>query len=63
MSQATKPEIARAMTLRRSKTGIIFPKAIVERLNLAPDWSMFHVHIVEGGLFLELVDKRNCSFR
>lgn len=63
MTKANKPATAKAMTLRRSKTGIIFSQAIGERMNISPDWSVFAIRVVEVGLFLELVETRNDRFR
>lgn len=42
----------------RGKPAIIFHKDIANRLGITPDWTTFNVSIVEGGLYLQLVDRR-----
>lgn len=53
------PVRAQLITVRNSKPAVIIPKAIAARLNLCEDWTAFNVYLVDGGLFLEIVDKRN----
>lgn len=47
--------------MTHGKPGVIIPKAIADFLNIGPDWSAFEVSLIEGGLFLKLIDKRSAD--